>query len=86
MGALPRGESVGGEAGVDKAEVGAQRRVGEIEVVGPELARVELALVHHGGGGEGADVESVLSDLVRGSLQKQQYKLNMKETRLKNFV
>ena len=69
VGPLPAGEGVGGEAGVHEAEVGHQLGVGEIGVVEPQLARVKLALVDDGGGGEGADVEAVLGEGVRGSLK-----------------
>ena len=57
MGPLPAGEGVGAEPGVDDAEVRLEAGPGQVQVVLPQLARVELALVHHGRGGQRADVE-----------------------------
>ena len=57
MSSLPAGEGVGAEPGVDDAEMGLHVGLGEVQVVLPELAGVELSLVDNGPAGERTDVE-----------------------------
>ena len=57
VGPLPAGEGVGAEPGVDDAEVRLEAGPRQVQEILPQLARVELALVHHRRGGQRADVE-----------------------------
>ena len=70
MGPLPAGEGVGAEPGVNNTQVSLQLAAGQVEVVVPQLARIELALVDDSSAGEGADVEPhpSLGDRVGGDL------------------
>lgn len=56
---VPRGERIGGETGVDKAEVGAVHDMVQIMEVAVHLRRGELALVDNVLGGQRADIEAL---------------------------
>ena len=70
MSSLPAGEGVGAEPRVNNTQVSLQLFSGQVEVVLPQLAGVELALVDNRSAGEGTDVEPLpsLGDGVGGNL------------------
>ncbi len=67
VGAVPGGEGIGGEAGVDHSQGAFEVRFGEVGVVFSELGGGEHSLVDEAGGGHEADIELFAGDFAGGA-------------------